>query len=187
MTARPEYVQAAEHWQKLGPLARSQAAREIWLPDMMQFRATRQLKCWDKIGALGWGLTSDYEAAPNPAHFDSCDWRTELREPLPHFLQFVCHSACHWLVNLNLWLAEHYDSKQPWRIAASYDHSLAWNGDTKKPVLFDLNYLGLGISAEEAWEQAIHGKDAFQLSVGKRLPLRNAIAEVEKLLVEEVA
>lgn len=107
-----------------------------------------------------------------PMHFDSCDWRFGKRGPNPHFWDYVCHSACHWLVDTCLYVAMTAYPKVLWRIV-SYDHdknggshSTVWNGDCENPVLFDANFLALGVSAKEAWGIASKGK---MLKPGRRL------------------
>jgi hypothetical protein len=55
-----------------------------------------------------------------------------------------------WLVDLHLHVAMTAVPQQPWRILSSDAHSTVWNGDTETPILFDLNFLALEISPEEA-------------------------------------
>lgn len=46
----------------------------------------------------------------------------------------------------------------PWRIVSSVKHSTVWNGDMKRPVLFDVNFLALGVSAKDALMLASKGR-----------------------------
>jgi hypothetical protein len=69
----------------------------------------------------------------------------------PRFWQYVKHSACHWLVNFNLRLAQLAEPGRPWRILTSDDHSTVWDGGQ---TLFDLNYLAFGIPADECFALA---------------------------------
>ena len=89
-----------------------------------------------------------------PRGFDSCDWRWgtdgPLRGPHPAFWKFVCHSACHWLVDLNLFVAVTAWPKVPWRILNAKKHSTVWNSDLRQPLLFDANFLALEINPGEA-------------------------------------
>lgn len=83
-----------------------------------------------------------------PAQFESCDWRWERRGRHPRFWRYVKHSACHWLVNHGLVLAQSVMPERPWRIVTSDRHSTVWDGDA---TLFDLNFVALQVPASEAW------------------------------------
>jgi hypothetical protein len=97
-----------------------------------------------------------------PRDFESCDWRWEHRGTQPRFWRYVKHSACHWLVNFNLRLAQLVEPGRPWRILASDDHSTVWDGDQ---TLFDFNFLALGIPADECFRLA----DGDRLLPGREL------------------
>jgi hypothetical protein len=86
-----------------------------------------------------------------PADHDSCDWRWDRRGRPPAYFRYVCWGACHWLVNFNLELARASVPSRPWRIITSPKHSSVWDGTE---TLFDLNFLGLGISPDECFELA---------------------------------
>jgi hypothetical protein len=92
-----------------------------------------------------------------PRDFESCDWSWDHRGKEPRFWRYVKHSACHWLVNFNLSLAQLVERGRPWRIVTSDEHSTVWDGDQ---TLFDLNFVALGISPDEC----------FQIADIKRLP-----------------
>ena len=89
---------------------------------------------------------------------------------MPAFWDFVCHAACHWLVDLNLYVARSAYPKEPWRIltvsTGKNNHSTVWNGDLKFPLLFDANYSALGVSPKEALETAWIGRE---LRIGEYL------------------
>jgi hypothetical protein len=92
-----------------------------------------------------------------PDEFESCDWRCDHHPPHPRFWRYVKHSACHWLVNFNLRLAEIVEPGRQWRIVTSEDHSTVWDGND---TLFDINFLALGI----------HPDECFRLANQKHLP-----------------
>lgn len=104
-----------------------------------------------------------------PSDYDSCDWRfcesdgSLRRGRRPAFWDYACHAACHWLVDLNLYVATRAYPKQPWRIlhcsTAKHNHSTVWNGDLQVPLLFDVNFLALGVSASEALQTAWPGQE----------------------------
>lgn len=104
-----------------------------------------------------------------PAQYDSCDWRwcpeTPRKGPHPAFWDFVCHAACHWLVDLNLYVATRAYPKEAWRILNSNsrksNHSTVWNGNLQEPLLFDANFLALGIPASEALQTAWKGTELW--------------------------
>src|SRR5262249_45488771 len=107
-----------------------------------------------------------YRLRECPAAYDSCDWRfmPGRRGPYPPFWEYVCHSACHWLVNLNLFLAMEVQPSKPWRIVSSSRHSTVWDGES---TLWDANYLALGVEASEAWKLAAEGEDSLILCPGQ--------------------
>jgi hypothetical protein len=95
----------------------------------------------------------EFKLGMKPTEFESCDWRYShgRRGKQPEFWDCVKHAACHWLVNFNRRLAELSEPKIKWRIVSSELHSTTWDS---KETLFDMNFLALGVSAEEAWKLA---------------------------------
>ncbi|MBP3954936.1 hypothetical protein J8F10_06530 [Gemmata sp. G18] len=92
-----------------------------------------------------------------PRHFESCGWSDDHVGREPRYWRYVKHSACHWLVNFNLRLAQIIAPDRPWRIVTSDSHSTVWDG---KETMFEFNFLALGITAD----------DCFALANGKHLP-----------------
>ena len=86
-----------------------------------------------------------------PREFETCDWDVDYEGRHPGYWAYVKHAACHWLVNFNLALAKLVDPERPWRIITSVKHSSVWDGDK---MLFDFNFLALGVPADEAFEMA---------------------------------
>jgi hypothetical protein len=97
-----------------------------------------------------------------PLHFESCDWHCEHRGRKPAYWDYVKHAACHWLVNFNPELAKLVMPERKWRILTSDEHSTVYDG---KHTLFDLNFLALGVPAEECFSMA----NVKQLPPGKQL------------------
>jgi hypothetical protein len=89
-----------------------------------------------------------------PVFYDYYSWRSRRnkRGRMPAFWDFACQSACHWV---NAWAMECICSEMytefRWRLVTSDKHTTIWDGDK---TLFDINFLALGISPEEAWELA---------------------------------
>ena len=60
-----------------------------------------------------------------PFEVDGCDWRffdgegNLRRGRAPAFWDYSVHSACHWVVNFNLRLAELVEPRRPWRIVTA--------------------------------------------------------------------
>ena len=86
-----------------------------------------------------------------PRDFESCDWWCGHRGPEPRYWSYVKHSACHWLVNFNLRLAQLVEPGRPWRIVTSDAHSTVWDG---KQTLFEFNFLALSIAADDCFALA---------------------------------
>jgi hypothetical protein len=93
-----------------------------------------------------WGR--EFKAGMKPRDFESCDWEWDRRGRHPEYWGFVKHSACHWVVNFNLKLAERAEPKTLWRIVSSRKHSTVWDG---KETLFDMQFLALEVDPDEAW------------------------------------
>jgi hypothetical protein len=106
-----------------------------------------------------------------PRDADGCDWRWydgeghSRRGRQPAFWDYVVHSGCHWVVNFNLRLAERLEPKTPWRIISSQKHSTVWSGDD---VLFDCNFLALGVDPDEAFTLARTGGRVLKIGKERR-------------------
>jgi hypothetical protein len=86
-----------------------------------------------------------------PYEFETCYWEFGHRGPAPRFWMYVKHGACHWIVNFALRLATLVVPSRSWRIITSQTHSTVWDGQN---LLFDFNYLAMGIPADECFESA---------------------------------
>ncbi len=154
------YVDIKRHWRRLRPVFASDKARAIWEPCMMEFAQWR---------AEERGYTyKPYDDGSKPERYDSCDWRWsgERRGRMPAYWDYACYSACHWVVDLGLFVAQSYAKSEEWRIITSQKHSTVWNGDCQKPLLFDINFSALGVSAQDALTLAAKGRE---LKVGRYL------------------
>ncbi len=124
-----------------------------------EFRAVLE-RDFNKFTFGRWGET--FGPGQLPFEFESCAWACERRGRPPAYWQYVKHSACHWLVNANLKLAELAEPKRAWRILTSQAHSTVWDGDL---TLFDMNFAALQVAPEEAFALA-YGRE---LKPGKQL------------------
>lgn len=145
------YADIQRHWRKLGPIFRSKECRSVWVPCMTEYMQQRS--------SGKWKFKYDPGKYRTPSCFDSCDWRwnRNRRGPHPEFWDYACHSACHWVVDMCLYVAISYAPHLQWRIISSDKHSTVWNGSLDWPVLFDVNFLALGVAPDEAWNLA-HSK-----------------------------
>lgn len=149
------YFPIQQRWRKLKPIFASSA--HIWRPNMEDFRQ-------QKADTHGFKYTPDSRDTL-PRDHDSCDWRwcrEGQRGRHPAFWDYVCHSACHWVADMCLYVAQIADPKTPWRVVSSQKHSTVWNGDMERPVLFDTNFLALGVSAPDALRLASRGGRALK-------------------------
>lgn len=150
--ANTKYLDVQKHWRKLGPIFHCPRAACIWLPCMIEYW---QVRAHDNHYKYNPPRIEPY----CPSVFDSCDWRFNRSKPgrAPEFWDFVCHGACHWIVDLDLFVAINAYPSVPWQILSSNRHSTVWNGDYHNPVLFDINYLALEVAPAEALRLAWPG------------------------------
>lgn len=175
------YVNIQKHWRKLGPLYKSQVARGIWLPNMLEFAAGRLLNFFRESGTFSLGFLNGmarndekvswgrWENITCPQQFDPsdwrhCEWHKTHRGRSPKFFDYTCFSACHFLVDLHLFVITNAYPELPWRIITSDEHSTVWDG---KNLILDGNFLAFGISADKAFEAALYGKNAEVLSISE--------------------
>jgi hypothetical protein len=156
---RIKYINPQQNWRRIKPHLKEPVVRSTLTRDFNKFVYGR------------WGQEFTDEMVP--ADFESCDWRCGRirRGPEPAYWQYVKHSACHWLVNFNLRLAERVEPKRLWRILTSDDHSTVWDGDH---TLFDFNYCALGVPPDEAYAAAAKGSNACVLPPGVELEVNLA-------------
>jgi hypothetical protein len=155
------YYPIQQRWRRLGPIYRSPLAAAIWHPDMERYAQQR---------AADYGYphqATPYQPGQLPQDYETCDWRwSGRRGPQPAYWGWVCHSACHWLAGLNLFVAQRAEPDREWRIVTSDRHSTVWDG---ADTLFDANFLALGIHPDEAWSLAGQRPDSEVLPIGQPL------------------
>ena len=131
----------------------AQVAPNSSTPNEPAFRAVLE-RDFNKFTFGRWRKT--FGPGQFPDEFESCAWACERRGRPAAYWQFVKHSACHWLVNANLKLAELSEPKRAWRILSGEAHSTVWDGVS---TLFDMNFSALQVPPQEA----------FALSCGREL------------------
>lgn len=148
--SRARHFDIQKHWRKLGPIFKSKEAEKIWRPCMREFVENR----------LKEGFCTADRPHPTPASYENGDWRwyPPKRGRQPAYWDFVCSCSCHWIVDLCLYVATTAYPNVPWRILNSREHSTVWNGNLKSPVLFDVNFSAMGVSAKEGLKLAYKGR-----------------------------
>lgn len=126
---------------------------------------------FNKFTTGNWG--KPFHRGQLPRDFESCDWDWERVGREPRYLRYVKHSACHWLVNFNLRLAQSVEPDRVWRIVTSDAHSTVWDG---KQTLFEFNFLAFGIPADECFSlaNAEHLPPGKERSAGSPIPWARA-------------
>lgn len=148
---RIAYFPIVRHWRRLKPLFESDEAERLWRANLRDYSEQKAAQ-------------HKFKYEHNPARYryprdhDGCDWRCCRVGRHPEFWNYCCHAACHWLVDMNLHVAMSAYPDVPWCILTQRHHSTIWNGDTERPVLFDLNFLALEVPAKQAWEIASAGR-----------------------------
>src|SRR5207253_392237 len=89
----------------------------LWRPSLFEYMYQRSCKYKYRF------RPPTRESHHLPADYDSCDWRFRHRGRKPAFWDYVCHSACHWLVDMNFYVAVRGFPDLPWRILSSEKHS----------------------------------------------------------------
>lgn len=145
-----QYYDLKKNWRKVKPHLENPKVKDTLVRDFNKFTYGR----WRK----------EFTPDKVPHDFESCDWWLNHRGRMPAFWNYVKHSACHWLVNSNLELAQLVKPKEEWHILTSAKHSTVWNMHN---LLFDFNFLALGTPPDECFQLA----DEELLAVGAHLEL----------------
>jgi hypothetical protein len=150
------YFDFSRHWtKKLNPIIQSPQAQAILQHDFEDYSIAK---------AKQRGSSWRFVEGQLPAYYDSCDWRYNRR--LPAWKHYVCHGACHYIVNTLLYIAMAAYPNRAWRIVTSSKHSTIWDGDK---TLFDLNFLTLKVPVHECIEDAFMQSDSAMLDYGQYL------------------
>ena len=155
------YLSARKLWRKTKHLYRSEEARDIWLPSLSRMRGLNPHGGWDKMDIdelqrtvveYTYDITDVDDLLPR--HFDTTSWRYIQRgETCPKFWDFVCHGACHYMVELHLWVITQVKPEHDWRIIQSDLHATIWNG---KDLIYDPRFEAMKISINECFNMAYH-------------------------------
>ena len=132
------YYDVARHWTKrIAPHLQDETLNKILVADFNDYTQRR------------WGRA--FDPGTYPEDIESCDWRMGRRGRSPRYWRYVKFGACHSIVNFCLRLATLVEPSRGWLDLTGGEHSTVWDGHN---ILFDFNYLALGIPAEECFAKA---------------------------------
>ena len=132
-----KYFDISRHWKTLNPIYESPEIRELALYEM---------NCYRECQALNYGIKfKEIKEFRYPGYFDSCDWRCDRRGRPPLYDNWICHSACHWIANINMAVVKKAFPNREWRVINSYFHSTVFDGDR---TIYDTNLKGMNISIQ---------------------------------------
>jgi len=157
------YYPIQKRWRKLRPLF-----EQLDIIELMH----HEMECYASSRADDYGYKhrpKPFSLDVRPADYDSCDWRwsSGRRGPQPGYWAWACHSACHWVASANLVVISQLEPDRPWRIATSSSHTTVV--DMERRLMFDTNYLALGVSAEECWAAAVEADDSDLFPIGETM------------------
>ena len=151
-TLKPKYFPIQQRWRKLKPLYEQPLTLKMSWVEMESFRQTD----FEENG-ISYNLTP-FDPSSRPYQYDTCGWR--WADPgcgrpgrKPAFWDWACYRACHWVANANLRVISQLEPEHNWRIATSIEHTTLVDLDRK--LMFDTNFLAMGISEKECWKSAV--------------------------------
>ena len=166
-----EYFPLGKHWsKKIKPVFESTKAQEILTRDFKKYVKMKQhtLNAEYESRGVNTRVRFNYSKKCTPHKWDSVDWRFDRVGRPPAYDKYVCHGACHWIVNTLLFTAFTIYPTVPWRIVTSDQHSTVWDGAN---VFFDMNWLSLGIPVEYCFEAIFLDSSFRELDHGECLYL----------------
>ena len=92
-----------------------------------------------------------------PMQVDSTDWRWGIQGRHPKYFDYTCSQACHWLTQANYLLACQLFPEVDWDVLTGKYHTSVVNIENK--LLFDLNYVAMGVAAWDAVEMFVRSAD----------------------------
>lgn len=163
-----KYYPIQKKWAKIKPLIQNKEVQDILVDNFNKFTFGR------------WGQR--FKHGMKPHEFESCDWWChDRRGRMPEYWNYVKHAASHWLVNFNLKLAMLAEPQKDWQIVRGHLHSTVWDGEE---TLFDMQFLALGISPDEAFELAY--EDCDLIEIGKTVEIYFAESVEDEQLRKQI-
>ena len=160
---QPTYYPIQKNWRKLKPLYEQPKNLCLSYWEMEAYMRGRR----KDFGLPAQEYFKEYSDDVRPCQYETTDWRcmTGRRGRQPAYWDWVCHMACHWVVNTNYSVITELEPDRCWRIVESDLHSTIVDFD--RMLLFDPNFLALDISAEETWEMTVLQQNSRILRVGQ--------------------
>jgi hypothetical protein len=166
-----KYYDFSRNWSKLiEPVMASQPAQYLLQRDFEKYANLQRRNYIQYARQKNIQITgTEWLYSPNkmPIDYDSCDWRCDRRR-LPAWGDYVCHGACHFIVNTLLYVACAAIPTKAWQIVTSDEHSVVWDGHN---TLFDLNFVTLQIPIDECVAVTFKHPSCRILQVGEYLKL----------------
>ena len=105
-------------------------------------------------------VTFEYTQTDKPIRWDSVDWRCGRIGRPYSFDEYVCHGACHYIVNSLLLTAKIAYPDRPWVIVSGKHHSTVWD---QCLTFFDMNYFALKVSPEDCANNTVLNSECIIL------------------------
>ncbi|MCP9784143.1 hypothetical protein KBY83_12615 [Cyanobium sp. WKJ7-Wakatipu] len=156
---QPSFYPIQKRWRRLRPLFEQRYILELMHEEM---------ECYAEARAEDHGY--EYRPRPfslelRPADYDNMDWRwSGRRGPQPGYWAWAAAGACHWLASHNLFVIRDLEPDRPWQIATSDKHSTVV--DLERKLLFDPNFMAMGIFPEECWKESVGWHNSEILPMG---------------------
>jgi hypothetical protein len=170
-TTHFKYYDFSRHWSKLLlPVIESPQAQCILKEDFRMYLAIKRENFVEQARRNQIAITGHewrYDPEKMPVDYDSCAWRFGRRLPAWH--TYVCHGACHFIVNTLLYVASTAMPTRAWRIVTSDAHSTLWDGQY---TLFDLNFVTIKVPVETCIKVTFEHPSCQILQVGQYLTHR---------------
>lgn len=165
------YFDIGENWTKtIQPIFESKMIQTKLFQDFKKYANMKEAYLNLKYKEQGSTETVSftYNRTNKPIDFDSCTWRCSRKGRPPIFDQYVCHSACHWIVNSLLLTARIAYPSEPWIIVTSDEHSTVWD---QKQTFFDMNFSALKAPPAKCAEFTVLNPESIFLEKGGLLKL----------------
>jgi hypothetical protein len=140
------YFDLGRYWNsRIRTIFESDVVQEQLVRDFEKFVKAKEHRL-NSVRGSSHQVTFTYNPAEKPIRWDFCDWRsTRIGRPFS-FDDYVCHGACHSIVNALFLTAKIAYPEIPWVIVSGKNHSTVWDQNL---TFFDMNYFALKVSAED--------------------------------------
>lgn len=165
------YFDLGKHWNsRIKNIFESDVVQAQLFQDFNKFvkGKERRFNKWRSDSGSSNHVSYEYSQTDKPIRWDSCDWRCGRIGRPYSFDEYVCHGACHWIVNSILLTAIIAYPDQPWVIVSSPNHSTVWDQGL---TFFDINYFALKVSPEDCAISTVFDDECHILGEGVLLDL----------------